>query len=447
MRVIIVGAGEVGSSIAASLADLHEVVVVDTDSERVDALTYSLDVLAIQGDGTSLSTLRQAGVEQADMIIASTDDDETNLVACGTAKTVDDPFTIARVKNVDYLETWQHAEDQRAFGVDFMVCTNLLAAQDIVRVIGLPAARDVDPFAGGIVQMAEFEVSEESPIADLTVRDADRFDSLTFAAILRDDDVTIPRGETRIAAGDKVIVIGSPESVQGFAREVAPTETPSQNEDLVIIGGSEIGYHTARLLEERGLHPRLIERDAERARELAEQLPNTVVMESDATDAEFLAREHVGEADAVVATLENDEKNLLVSILAKQLGARRTVAVVETTEYVSLFETVGVDVGINPREVTAEEITRFTRELHTENVALIENDRAEVLEIEVDGESVLVGRPIREAVADMPEGFVLGAITRDGEFVVPRGDTVVEPGDHVVAFVERGALTDVSAKL
>jgi trk system potassium uptake protein TrkA len=447
MYVIIIGAGEVGSSIAASLADSHEVVVVDVDGERVDTLTYSEDVLAIQGDGTSIGTLREAGIDEADMVIASTDDDETNLVACGTAKTINDPFTIARVKNVDYLETWQQARDQRAFGVDFMVCTNLLTAQDTVRVISLPAARDVDPFAGGAVQMAEFQVGEESPVADQTVREADRFDSLTFAAIVRNGSVEIPRGETTIRADDKVIVIGSPESVQAFATEVAPRETPSSNEDLLIIGGSEIGYHTARLLEDRGLHPRLIERDPDRARELAEKLPDTVVMESDPTDAEFLAREHVDEADAVVAALESDEKNLLVSVLAKQLGAHRTVAVVETTEYVNLFETVGVDVGINPREVTAEEITRFTRELHTENVALIEDAKAEVLEVEVDEDSALVGRSIREAVADLPEGFVVGAITRGGEFVVPRGDTVVEPGDHVVAFVDRDALPVVTEKL
>jgi trk system potassium uptake protein TrkA len=170
-------------------------------------------------------------------------------------------------------------------------------------------------------------------------------------------------------------------------------------------------------------------------------------MESDATDAEFLAREHVDEADAVVAALEGDEKNLLVSVLARQLGARRTVAIVETTEYVNLFETVGVDVGVSPREVTAEEITRFTRELHTENVALVENDKAEVLEIEVGEDSVLVGRPIREAVADLPEGFVVGAITRNEEFVVPRGDTVVESGDHVVVFVEKDVLEEVTERL
>jgi len=446
MRVIIVGAGEVGSSIAASLSRSHEVVVVDNDPERVDSLTYSLDVLAIEGDGTSLATLREADVEDADMVIASTDDDETNLVVCGTAKTVDDPFTIARVKKVDYLDTWERAE-QSAFGVDFMVCTNLLTAMDIVRVIGLPAARDVDPFAGGQVMMAEFEVRADSPVANQTVQQADRFDSLTFAAVLRNGDVAIPRGETTMRPDDKVVVIGSPESVQEFAREVAPDETPSADKELVVIGGSEIGFHTARLMEERDLRPRLIERDHERARELAEDLPHTVVMESDATDAEFLTREHVDEADVVIAALERDEKNLLVSVLAKQLGAERAIAVVEDGGYVDLFEKVGIDVAINPREVTAEEITRFTRENRAENIALIEDDRAEVLEIAADDDSVLAGSAIQDAVGDLPDGVVIGAITRDGQFVVPRGDTVVEVRDHVVVFVDSDVQDEVSAKL
>ncbi|MFH5800058.1 Trk system potassium transporter TrkA [Haladaptatus sp. CMAA 1911] len=446
MRIVIVGAGEVGSSIAASLSDTHEVVVVDRDGERVESLTYTLDVLPIQGDGTSLDTLRDAGIERADMVIASTDDDETNLVVCGTAKTVDDPFTIARVKKVDYLQTWENAK-AGAFGVDFLVCTNLLTATDIVRVIGLPAARDVDPFAGGKVQMAEFEVRGDSPLANQTIRQADRFDSLTFAALIRDGDVDIPRGETVIQTDDKVVVIGSPESVQRFAMEVAPEEVSNTDKDVVIIGGSEIGFHTARLLENRDLSPRLIEQNPTRARTLAEALPGTVVMASDATDTDFLVREHVDEADVVVAALENDEKNLLVSLLVRQLGAERAIAIVENTEYVSLFETVGIDVVINPREVTAEEITRFTREERAENIALIENDRAEVLEIEIDGDSVLLDRPISEGVADLPDGVVIGAITRNGEFIVPRGDTTVKRGDHIVVFVHRDVVAEVSAAL
>lgn len=445
MHVIVVGAGEVGSNIAASLADEHDVVVVDTDAERVESITYSLDVLAIEGDGTDLETLEEAGVDDADMVIASTDKDETNIVTCGAVKTVDDPFTIARVKKTNLLRTWERTES--AFGVDFMVCTDLHTAETIVRIAGLPGAHDVEPFAGGLVNMAEFEVSGDSPIAGETVSEADRYSSLTFAAIIRDDEVVIPTGETVIDAGDAVVVIGSPESVREFAGALSPEPTLEKANEIVIIGGSEIGYQAARLFEEQGLSPRLVERDHDRARSLAERLPNTLVLESDATDVEFLVREHVDEADIVIAALDSDEKNLLESLLAKRIGVDRTVAVVESGEYVDLFEAVGVDVAVNPRVVTAEEITRFTREDRTENVAILESDRAEVLEIEIDRDSVLYGNRIQDAVGELPDGVVIGAITRGDEFITPRGETEIELHDHVVVFVDTRVLDEVSAAL
>jgi len=445
VRVIIVGAGQVGSSIAADLAGTHDIVVVDRDGDRVEELTYSLDVLTVQGDGTSLSTLEEAGVDEADMVIASTDDDETNIVICSTTRAVSDAFTVARVKNTEYLRTWERSE--RAFGIDFIVCTNLLAAESIVRVVGIPAARDVDSFAGGRVQMAEFEIPPGSPVTNQTVAEADRFEELTFAAILRDDDLEIARGDSILHEHDRVVVIGNPSAVRGFATTIAPDEPPGTAEEVVIVGGSEIGYHVARLLGDRGFKPRLIEQDHERARQLAEDLPNAVVMESDATDIDFLEREHVGDADFVVAALDSDEKNLLVSLLARRLGVDRTVAVIDASEYVELFEAVGVDVGVNPREVVAEEITRFTREGGAENVAIIESDRAEVLEVEVDAESVLANRPIHESVADLPAGVVIGAITRGDAFITPRGDTVIQPDDHVVAFLDESVVDDVTPKL
>ncbi|SFR92637.1 trk system potassium uptake protein TrkA [Halomicrobium zhouii] len=442
MHVIIVGAGQVGSSIAASLAADHDVVVVDRDPSVVESLTYSVDVLAIRGDGASLAALQDAGIDEADMLIACTDDDETNLVTCSTAKTVDDPFTIARVRNVDFLDTWNHSND--AFGVDFMVCTDLLTAEDVVRVIGLPAALDVDPFAGGAVQMAEFSIGEGSPVAAQTVAEADEWEALTIAALIRGGEVIVPDGDTVIQADDRAIVIGRPDSVHSFAESVAPAETPDPD-DVVIIGGSAIAYQTAKILEDRGMRPRLIERDTARARELAEALPKTTVIEHDATDAEFLTAEHVDRSDVAVAALDSDEKNLLVSLLAKTLGVDRTVAIVENGEYTDLFETVGVDVAINPREATAEEIIRHTQAGQIENLSLIEGRQAEVLEIEVDEESVLANRRIQESAADLPEGVVIGAITRDGAYVVPRGGTRIEAGDHVVLFVDTDVLDDVAA--
>ncbi|MFC6823783.1 Trk system potassium transporter TrkA [Halopelagius fulvigenes] len=428
---------------AASLTDSHEVVVIDVDSEKVDDLTYSLDILAVHGNGASLSTLQEAGIDRTDMLIASTDDDETNLVTCSTAKTVSDAFTIARVRNANFLETWNQSEG--AFGVDFMVSTNLLTAEDIARVIGLPAAVNVDPFAGGLVQMAEFEIAAESDIVGQTVEETDKFEELTFAALVRNGEVIFPRGQTVIEADNRVIVIGRPESVQAFSRSVAPAKAREEVRDIVIIGGSDIGYHTAKLLEQRGFSPRLIEQDPERARELAEELPDTVVMQNDATDADFLIGEHIDQADAVVAATDSDEKNLLISLLAKNVGARRTVAVVEIGEYSGLFETVGVDVAINPREATAEEIVRFTQEGQIENLSLIEGRQAEVLEFEVNEESILAGRSIRESITELPAEVVIGAITRERDFVVPRGDTVIEPGDHVVLFVATDVLSDVMA--
>jgi trk system potassium uptake protein TrkA len=446
VHVVIIGAGQVGESIAADLQHDHDVVVVESRDERADELTYSLDVLTITGDGTEVETLEEADVGEADMVLATTDDDETNIVACSTAKALcEKAFTIARIKHTKYLRTWKH--DEGAFGIDLMVCTNLLTAESIVRVVGLPAARDADVFAGGRVQMAEFQIDEESPIVDQTVEEADRFDSLTFAAILRNGDVEVPRGDACILAGDRVVVIGSPRSVQTFAREIAPKESPEKSAEVVVIGGSEIGYHVCRLLEERGLSPRLVEQDHDRARTLAEELPGTVVMESDATDMGFLEREHVGDADILVSTLDSDEKNLLECLLASRLGVERTVAVVDRGSYVDLFETVGVDVGISPREVVAEEITRFTQSGSAENIAFIESDKAEVIEVEIDDSSALAGKAIRDAVADLPDGVVIGAITRDREFVVPRGDTEIHPGDHVVAFIETSVLEEATEKL
>jgi trk system potassium uptake protein TrkA len=443
MYVVIVGAGEVGSTIAANLARNHDVAVVDLDGDRVESLTYEVDVLSVEGDGTRTGVLREAGIEEADLLIASTDDDETNLVTAGTANAVADPFTVARVKNSRYQDTWK--QRRGAFDVDVMVCTDLLTAETIVRVVGLPSSRDVDTFADGAVRMAEFELPAESPVVGQTVAEADRFEELTFAGVFRDGEMTVPDGDTVLAADDDLVVIGSPPAVRAFGADIAPSDDGSR--DVVIFGGSDVAAETARLLGDRGFRSRLVENDTDRARRLAEELPATTVLEEDATNRAFLEREHVGDADVVVTAMDSEERNLLGALLAKRVGADRTVSVVEAAEYVDLFEAVGVDVAVSPRTITAEEITRFTREQPAENVAIIEDDSAEVVEVEVDEDSVLAGRSLAEAGPDLPEGAVVGAITRDGAFVTPRGDTVVDVGDHVVVLVKADVLEETVAKL
>ncbi|MEF8772950.1 Trk system potassium transporter TrkA [Halodesulfurarchaeum sp.] len=440
MRILIVGAGEVGSSIAANLAPTHDVVVVERDPTVVEELTFSLDVLAVEGDGTNLDVLEDAGIDQADMVIAATDSDETNIVISGTAKTVTDTFTIARVKRERLLSTWQQSNS--AFGVDFMVCSDLVTAEAIFRISELPHAHDVDTFSDGLVRMVELEIEPESSIVGQSVQEADQYESMTFAAIFRDGELIVAKGETTIEAGDRIVVIGSPNSVRTFAVDIA-TEGEREIDDIVIIGGSKTGHQTARVFEEHGYQPRLIEQDHDRARFLAEELSNTTVMESDATDMEFLNRENVGDADVVVVCLESDEKNLLVSLLARKLGARRTVAIVETADYSDLFETVGVDIAVDPRMEIAEEIVRFTIGGHTEKVVMLQQDRAEVLEVEIGADSDVAGKRLVDVVKNLPAGVVIGAIPREGGLVTPRGDTVFEVEDRVVIFVDAQVRNEV----
>jgi trk system potassium uptake protein TrkA len=443
MQVIIVGAGQVGTTIASNLAPDHDVVVVDIDERRVEEIKYDLDVLTLAGDGTTSAVLDEAGAADADLVIASTDLDKTNLVTCGTAGALGDAFTIARVRSAEFRQTWELTRE--AFGVDFMVCSDLRTAETIVNVIGLPSAIDFSSFVGGLVQMAEFRVTQNSPITGDTVAEADRFDSLTFAALFRDEHIVLPRGTTVINPGDRVVVIGSPEDTQGFAQQIAPDATPGEAENIVIVGGGEIGYQVARLLEARGFSPKLIEEDENRARELAKRLPDTLVMNNDPTDTDFLRREHVDEADVLVSTLESDENNMLVSVLAKRVGADRVISLVDQADYVQLFEEIGVDVAVNPRDVTAEEITRFTHEQVALNIAVLENDRAEVVELKLNADSELTGQSIRDIDESLEADIVFGGVSRDGTFVTPRGDTVLEAGDNVVVFVETDFVEEILA--
>lgn len=442
MRLLVVGAGQVGRTVAESLARDHEVVVMDLDPERLDRVRSQTDVMTYDGDGTSIEDLKNVNTEDVDTVVASTNDDQTNILICNTARALNSSVqTIARVKETGFLQSWQHSH--RAFNVSFMVGADHLTALDIFRVSGLRSARDVELFCRGQIEMAEFDIPPESSIVGQTVREADRFEGLTFAAVFTGDTMEVVRGNTTIRAEDRLLVIGLPEHVQEFGRALDGTSNGEEASRIVILGGGEIGRQTAKLLQKRGVEPKLVEQNSERAEFLAKDLPGTLVLEEDATDPEFLKSEGITRTQLLVAALRPDERNLLTSLLGKQLGAERVVSVVHDQKYESLFEQSGIDVVVNPRREVIEEILQYIRGPDVEKIAFVEHHQGEVIEIELRAESSLVGRPLKKSMDDFPKSMVIGAISRKNNIITPRGDTVPEAGDHVVLFADTEELDEV----
>lgn len=441
MDVLIVGAGDVGSNVARDIADAHDVTIVDSDSDQLDALAEQLDVTTIAGDGRSLPVLREAGLDRADLVIASTDNDATNVMVCNASKRDRDVHTIARVKNVGLYDVWQSLDE--GLGVDTMLCIDLLAARALVQTVLLPGAREVEMLADGLAEVAVFRIGEDTPVTNQSIADSDHFPSLTFAAIDREDEIVVPDEETVIRPGDDVIVIGSPSTVSRFAREVSDHPIPDPEDEIKIIGGDTFGHQTARLFEDHGLAPQLIEHDPERAAWLADRLEGTSVIEADATNIDDFGREHLSAADLVVGAAD-DDTNYLVTRLAHELGATQTAAIVDNSELLELFEESDLDMVVHPEDIIASEILRRVYQQRAERVSALEHDKAEVLEIVVDKESVLAGSSIDDVSRRLPSSFTIGAIIRGETLRTRGGNTIVETGDRVIAFVSAEDAAEVA---
>ncbi|MDP8910536.1 MAG: Trk system potassium transporter TrkA [Actinomycetota bacterium] len=441
MNIFVIGAGQVGSTIVAALHDEHDVTVLDLDSSRLNALSYRYDVVTVEGNGASRRALQQAGARNADLIIACTSRDETNIIGAMLAKKLAPKArTIVRTTNVEYLEVWH----EREFDVDFMISSELETALAVSRIIGVPAARETDVFAEGQVQIVEFDVdSVASPeVVGLPLRQARIPTDSKVASIIRGGETKVPRGDESIQPGDRIVIIGSPDAARAWSRLIAHGEQRVQN--VVIFGAGHIGVAVARVLIDQGIDVRLIEAHRERAREVAEDLPEARVFHSTGIDPDFLERERIGRSEAAVFAMRDDAKNHYAATLAKLHGVPFTIAVVHDAVSGEVFERAGIDVAINPRTLTAEEIVRFAHDPRIQQVAMLEGDRYEILDIICRPESRLVGKPFRELPMT---GALIGAIVRDGRAIFPHGDDQLQPGDRAIIFTESKRVPEVERAL
>jgi trk/ktr system potassium uptake protein len=440
VNIFVIGAGQVGTTIVQALHDEHHVTVLDLDESRLTALASRYDVATVEGNGASRSVLSGAGIADADLLIACTSRDESNIVAAMISKAISPrTTTIVRTSNPEYLEVWREGQ----LDVDFIVSSETETAYAISRTVGVPSARQTDLFAEGQVQLVEFDVDERaSTLVGVPLRDAKLPEDSRVAAIIRGAAMRLPGGDDVIQSGDRIVVIGSPQAAQAWGELIAPGT--GKVHDVVIYGAGRAGTAIARLLLEQGIGVRMIEASLERARIVAAELHGARVYHSTGLDPDFLERERVADAQVSIFAMRDDLKNHFAATLAKVHGARFTIAVVHEIASVEVFEQAGVDITVNPRQVTAEEIVRFAHDPRTQQVAMLEGDRFEVLDITTRADSEYVGLRFK----DMPiRGALIGAIVRNGEAVFPRGDEILRPGDRAIIFTESSRVPQVEKAL
>ncbi|WP_290623335.1 MULTISPECIES: Trk system potassium transporter TrkA [unclassified Archaeoglobus] len=422
MRIVIAGAGEVGYSLAMSLASNHDVIVIEKDYSRYERVS-ELDVVTIQGNAANSKILKEAEVEKADVFLAVTGNDEANLLSGLAAKKVGAKNVIVRVENPEYVE--KPIVRDHPLGFDVILCPQLALAHEAARLIGIPGAIEIVTFSGGRVEMIELQVMKNSRADGTKIRDLNLPPNVIITSVYRNGEIEIPRGDTVLRAGDRVAVVGRTEDIEALKGVFGPPVTRR----VVIFGAGTIGSYIARILGKGRMSVKLIESSMEKCESLSAELENVKIVCGDATDLEFLVEEEVGKSDAVVATTESDEKNLLISLLSKNLGARTAIAKVEKREYVKLFEAVGVDVALNPRSVTYHEVNKLLRRMQIETVAEIEGTA--VIEVVVKNPK-LVGKSFKEL--DLPEDAIIGTVVRREECLIPRGDTRLELNDRLLVF-------------
>jgi trk/ktr system potassium uptake protein len=430
MRILVLGAGHVGRALVDALHERHELVLVDLDHDRLAAIRERYDVRTVEGDGTARETLRRAGVESTDLLIACSPREEVNLVCAMFVKRLSNAQVIVRTSSPAFMDAWR----EREIDVDFMVSSELETANAISAIIGIPAARQTDVFAEGRVQIVEFDVPPRranDALIGRPLRDAAIPVDSKVAGIIRGERMIVPRGQEAIMPGDRVVVIASPAAARAWSAGIAKGER--QIEDMVVFGAGRMGTTIASVLVERGLRVRLVETEAERAREVAKALPQVHVFHASAFDHEFLEHERIGRRTAAVYCMNDDARNLYGAVLAKRHGVRMTIALTHDPISAEVYEGGGVDVAINPRQVAAEELVRFAHDPRCRQIAMLDDDRFEILDITVRADSALANRTFK----DLPvTGSLIGAVVRNGTTIFPHGSDVLQAGDRVIIFVE-----------
>lgn len=436
--VVISGAGEVGYHVAKALrSEGHNVALIEPQKQVLEKI-QDLDVLLIQGNGASLEHLEQAGIKKADVYVGASGSDEANMVGCALAKTYG-AHTIARINNPAYLDQTVSYAYKNA-GVDVAVCPELVAAQKIANLLRAPSLASAEIFAQGRVAVVESRLLATSKSAGKTLSVLKPPAGVNIVAILRGDEVIVPRGENTVEPGDRLLMcVLTPQALKEAEATLglhAGKET-GKMEKIVIAGASRIGVRLARLLEDQ-MEVVVVEKDKAAATAAFEQLENTLIISGDATDLALLKNEGLETADAFVGADRVEEYNILSCLIAKRLGVRHTIAFINQLPLRGIVEDIGLDLALTVRQATVSSLLRWCYGLESADLAIVAGGGAQVLEILVKPESRVVGKKLRDL--DLPRNTLVGAMVRGTTTILPRGDDEVQAGDRLIVFAVTEAL-------
>ncbi|MDR1639029.1 MAG: Trk system potassium transporter TrkA [Clostridiales bacterium] len=448
MEIIIIGDGKVGSSLAENLSrDNHEVTIIDKNADVLKKAVESLDVRCIVGNGVSSGVLIEAGVKEADLLIACTSSDEMNMVCCLTGKKLGVKHTIARIRDTQYADELSQLKED--LGLDMVINPERAVASEIARLLQFPPAVKVETFVRGRVEMIEIRIAPSMEIVNMTlINIARKFSqSILIGAILRGEDVIIPNGDVTLHVDDLVYIVGRPAQVHEFCRKIGIHM--NKIKAAMIIGGGRVAYYLAKYLSEIQIAATIIERDRQRCVALQESLPNALIIHGDGTEDGLLKSENISQMQAFISVTGHDEDNLMSGLLAKQYGVGKVVAKISRMMYSGVVKNIGIDNIVNPKLITSNFITWFVRGMENakghkmDSLYKIVDGQAEAVEFTVHASHKRIVESQIKKIHLKP-GIIIAAVTHKDETFIPHGNDRIHAGDSVVLFAKNTRITDLN---
>lgn len=440
MRIIIIGGGQVGTELADRLSRDHDVVVIEKNAAMSRKIESAMDLMVITGNGASVQTLEKAGIREASLLIAVTEIDEVNIIACMLAKNYGVETTVARIRNTEY-EADSRILTNEQLGIDIIINPERVAAQEIAKMIKSPNISEVEHYADGRVLIVGYYIDEASPSLNKKVSDIRCPEGCIVCAILRKSgEIVIPSGDDVIQLKDELFILGKTEV---FSQPWFTARSPRYPRRVVIAGGGRVGLQLAELLEAEGnkFMVKLIERDTGRIEEIANLLNKALVLQGDVTDIHFLKDEEVDKADVLVAVTGDDEINLLSTLLADHLGTSVTISEVIRPDYNIIHNSIGIDRIVSPRLLTVAQIFKHIRREDIISMTILKEDKAEVMELFVSENALVNNKKLMDV--NLPQGILVAALVRDDEIIIPSGEDVILAGDRIIIFY----LTELSPQV